>query len=247
MRTSPFSPRCRPFNIGTPWTPFFFEWRPNKLTLPPFQIGTLCMSLNLGHYISISENARAMLNKIREYKKQLPANIWRLRDEQAKFERDLSQMLLILKRALPANRKGIHNLGEYHTYLQALRTKPVVDLSPFERYNGILETVKGNIEEITKSVYYRLCQVHVAMESEHQRKHKKAIRQIAVETVAMVSEDYDLSVVRHPEWSSRLLPKEEPFLGFVCLVPVVIDAIVDIDENLDEYMAGFPATSSTKT
>ena len=114
----------------------------------------------------------------------------------------------------------------------------MTNMTPFVRYRKLLDMTRKVIADMTRHIYYRISQIHDSLESEKQRQHKRSIREISQQTLKKMDSGYDLSSLRHPEWNTRLLAKEERFLGFVCLIPVVIDAVVDIDECLDEYMSG---------
>lgn len=180
-----------------------------------------------------------MVDKVKDYAKVIPESIWTLRDEQQKFYGDLSEMLRLLKTVLPGNKDTITTLEKYDKCCGALSTKPQVNMAAFQRYKTILASVKEKLKAININIVYSIYQIHNSLETEKQQQNKKKIRDTVKKSLQCLSPDFEISTLRHPEWHGRLLANEERFMGFVCLIPLMVDAVADIDGCLDEYMSGF--------
>lgn len=104
-----------------------------------------------------------------------------------------------------------------------------------------LDKMKIIFDEVERMVCHPLSLVHAICETDHQTELKARILKTCKDGQRMLRQDTNLQKVWFPEWTSKLLPKEQPLLmGVVSLVPIGLEKMIDIDHFVDEYVTGFP-------
>ncbi|XP_052097279.1 uncharacterized protein LOC127732238 [Mytilus californianus] len=117
------------------------------------------------------------------------------------------------------------------TVLKKLKTTKIVLRSK------ILESEYKNC---TNELLSRKLQIHSICESEKQKQIKKDIRKKINNGQELMKPEAPLKIVIHPVWARKILPREQSlFRGLVCVLPLAVEALKDIDFMLDEYINDF--------
>ena len=73
------------------------------------------------------------------------------------------------------------------------------------------------------------------------------MREIARSAKARVEDEYDLKELRHPDWVKKIKDIEHNLLlGIISCIAYGVDAIMDVDQLLDEYCAAMKLQEISK-
>ena len=179
-----------------------------------------------------------MMRQVKSYQHHLASKMLTLRDELARFDRDLSEFLMILKQNIPHSLKVIDNMAVYHKQVGRIKEKKGANTKLFDYYVKCRQSLELFRREMEVKIVHPLSQVHATSETESQQQRKRSMKERCQYMATLLREEYNFGKLRHTDWGSKMLPKEqELFVGLVSVLPVCVDCVVDVDQYVDEYLS----------
>ena len=76
---------------------------------------------------------------------------------------------------------------------------------------------------------------------------KNSMREIARTAWGRIQDEHDMSELKHPEWVKKIKEIEHNLLlGVISCLAYGVDAIMDVDQLLDEYCAGMKSEDTSE-
>lgn len=183
-----------------------------------------------------------MLKHVRDFQRtRMREIVSEMRDDEAAIESGLGEFVLAVKTALPTFVTTIPTLKDFLGHVRVARTKKDANVMLLDRFTAIVERQRAIFDEVQRNIAHPLSQVHAYCEKDKQRRLKEQIRLSCIDMRQKLRLDNNLRTVKHADWKAKILPREEDlFLGAISLVPMGLEKLVDIDHNVDEYIAEYP-------
>ncbi|XP_063407993.1 uncharacterized protein LOC134691398 isoform X2 [Mytilus trossulus] len=191
--------------------------------------------------IKAREVDKKMVLRLTEQQKSFTNNVQSLKDTEEDIELSLGEFALTMKQILPQGVLELKTIREFETnYKMAKGTSRVKNTKIIDQFIDMLGKLRTTFTEAFTQLYVPLLQVHSICESEKQKQIKRDIRKKINIGQELMKPEAPLKIVIHPVWARKILPREQSlFRGLVCVLPLAVEALKDIDFMLDEYINDF--------
>ncbi|XP_063417422.1 uncharacterized protein LOC134699951 isoform X2 [Mytilus trossulus] len=191
--------------------------------------------------IKTREVDKKMVLRLTEQQKSFTNNVQSLKDTEEDIELSLGEFALTMKQILPQGVLELKTIREFETnYKMAKGTSRVKNTKIIDQFIDMLGKLRTTFTEAFTQLYVPLLQVHSICESEKQKQIKRDIRKKINIGQELMKPEAPLKIVIHPVWARKILPREQSlFRGLVCVLPLAVEALKDIDFMLDEYINDF--------
>ena len=165
-----------------------------------------------------------------------------LRDDYAKMDSKFSQLTTIFRQYLPPKVLKITTFKEFDSYAKRLYERNDPFKKPYNEYLHMRKRLAEVTSDAQTNLIGPLLQVHAVVETEHQREFKQRMREECVNNKHRLSEEYEWSHLKHPEFMQKIINREHVFfLGMASVVGAGFDTLYELDQQLDEYWSGVPS------
>lgn len=191
--------------------------------------------------IKSRDTDRQVVERIIEQQKAFSEHVQYLKDVGEKIELSLGEFALTMKQLLPQGVLELKTIKEFETnYKMAKGASRVKTTAVVEQFIDMIGKLRTTFTEAHSQLYIPLLQVHSLCENEKQKQLKRDIYKKCKYGQDILRPDAPLKTVIHPVWAKKVLPREQAlFRGLVCVIPLAVEAIQDIDFMLDEYVNDF--------
>lgn len=182
-----------------------------------------------------------MVQRIAQQQKAFTDHVQSLKETEEDIEMSLGEFALTMKQILPHGVLELKTFKEFETnYKMAKGASRVKNTKKIDDFIAIFGKLRAAFSEAYTQLYVPMLQVHSQCENEKQKQIKRDVHNKITFGQDILRPEAPLKTVIHPVWAKKILPREQAlFRGLVCVIPLAVEAIQDIDFMLDEYINDF--------